>query len=84
MAENNISHQPQNETSDSYALQTFLISLNFLISIGGIIGNLLVCILIQQMKTQEIKFLIVSQAVIDLFTSIVMLSDVYYHDLRQF
>ncbi len=94
MAENNtfLSNQIHNETSgfqdsfssESSVLQTFLISLKFIISIGGIIGNLLVCILIQQMKTHEIKFLIVSQAVIDLFTSIVMLSDVYYHDLRQF
>ncbi len=92
MSDNNFSNQTHNETSafldslnaESSALQTFFISLKLIISIGGIIGNLLVCILIQQVKTQEIKFLIVSQTVIDLFTSIVMLCDVCYHDLRQF
>ena len=57
------------------SVELFLLGVKLTIGIVGIIGNLVVCFLLKQMESHKIKFLIISQAVIDLSASVVITVD---------
>ncbi|XP_072046903.1 histamine H2 receptor-like [Amphiura filiformis] len=56
------------------ATAIFLTSLRMLVGILGVLSNLTVCIGVTSMKTNEVKFLIISQAFIDFLTSFVFVT----------
>ena len=70
-------------TSRHTTAELALIGIKLAIGIAGIIGNLLVCLFVQYMKLQKIKFLIRSQAVIDLCASLVLTIDTIKSNLQK-
>ena len=56
------------------AVDVYLISVRILVGILGVLGNLTVCIVVSKLKSNEVKFLIVSQAFIDFLTSFVLVA----------
>ncbi|XP_072027822.1 cannabinoid receptor 1-like [Amphiura filiformis] len=64
------------ENNESIGL-AFTEGFKIIVGIMGILGNLTVCLAVIQMRSKEVKFLIGSQAAIDLLTSIVLLAGTF-------
>lgn len=58
-------------------VEIYLIAFKITIGLIGMIGNLTVLLVIKQMATQKVKFLICSQAMIDFLTSFVLVADTF-------
>ncbi|XP_072027821.1 beta-2 adrenergic receptor-like [Amphiura filiformis] len=64
------------ENNESIGL-TFTEGFKIVVGIMGLLGNMTVCLAVIQMRSKEVKFLIGSQAAIDLLTSIVLLAGTF-------
>ena len=58
--------------NDRSTIQLFILSFKMAVGLIGVFGNIMACVIFKQLKSQEVKFLIVSQAIIDLLTSAVL------------
>ena len=66
----------------------FLSSIKIIIGVVGILGNSVVLVVLIKIPTQKVKFLIASQATIDLVTSAVLIADtitqLYRHNFKEY
>ena len=72
-----------NETISAHArmTETIMVGLKIVVGFAGILGNTIVCIVLNKMTTEKVKFLIRSQAIIDLITSVFFVAYAFGRDL---
>ncbi len=63
---------PDEESSGGFDVNIFAMAFKLTVGLVGLIGNLMVIIILSQLRSQNFKFLIGTQAIIDLLTSLAL------------
>ena len=67
--------------TNAWTTETIMIGLKIVVGFAGILGNSMVCVVLNKMRSEKVKFLIRSQAIIDLVTSVFFVAYSFGQDL---
>ena len=69
------------KTSSVELVETIMIGFKIMVGTAGILGNAMVCIMLNRMRSENVNFLICSQAIIDLVISVFFVAYAFGRDL---
>ena len=72
---------PVSEATNAWTPETIMIGLKIVVGFAGILGNSMVCVVLNKMRSEKVKFLIRSQAIIDFMTSLFFVAYAFGRDL---